>query len=106
MYTIYTDKPKGKFIQSKGMGDANLNFKLRSDECFTGKYNRVHWFLRQAFNNPGVTQYTYNEESSSYEYESRALWDPETRIMTTNLYCPFSYGHHIGSTCGCCGQKD
>ena len=104
MQTHYTDKPLSRLPLTKGMADSVLNFGARSKDALlvTGT---LPSFMRQAIQNPGVLQVRYHEENW-YEYEDRATYDPENNTMTTNLYCPFSYGHHVGSTCSCCGQKD
>jgi hypothetical protein len=108
MHIEYTDKPKGNFPLSRGMGDDVLNMRNRTLEVLAeDRTNILGWFLKQAVNNPGVRQYRYHEEPSNrYEYEDRALYDPTTNTITTNLFCPISYSHHIGQTCGMCDMKD
>jgi hypothetical protein len=108
MHIEYTDKPKGRLPLSKGMADDVLNMRTRTQANLAeDHHNFLGWFLRQAVANPGVLQVRYHEEPGNrYEYEDRATYDSITNTITTNLYCPVSYGHHIGQTCGMCGLKD
>ena len=104
-YIKYTDKPIGKLRQSKGMDDDVLKFGTRTKEDLLSQYGSLGSFMKQAIRNPGVLQVRYHEENH-YEYEDRATYNEKENTMITNKYCPYSSGHHIGSTCGCCGQKD
>ena len=108
MHINYTDKPQGMLPLSKGMADWELNMGKRTkDQLLEDRLglNLLGWFLRQALANPGVLQVRYHEENG-YEFEDRAIYDEATNIITTNEWCPVSFGHHVGQTCGMCGMKD
>ena len=68
--------------------------------------HHCHWLWRRAVENPNEEQ-VWEYEENGYKYKRVAVYDPETKIMTTNLAgCPHSYSHHIGLTCKICNQKD
>jgi len=96
----YTEQPKNELPRATGMTN-ELNYKHTDIE------NGLNpgWLYKLAFASPNVRISRYHEENG-YEYETFAIWNPETKIMVTSRYCTHSSGHHIGSTCGVCGQKD
>ena len=109
MFIQYTDKPKGVLKQSKGMADWELNMGKRTRVELLEEgigLSLLGMFLRKAVANPGVLQVRYHEENGRCEFEDRAIYDPVTNIITTNLFCPVSYHHHVGQTCSMCGLKD
>jgi hypothetical protein len=62
--------------------------------------------LKQAVLKPGKWVRRWFEENG-YQYEDHAKYDPKTNTIQTNdICCPSVCWHHVGSTCGVCGQKD
>jgi len=106
MYINYTSRPLNKLKRAKGLPDAEFKLGSSSVESLLSRYSSISTFWKEAIKNPGTTLKRYHEENS-YEYEDRVTYNAETNTITANTYsCPYSYNHHIGSTCGCCGQKD
>jgi len=108
MRNMTTETRKGKLPFASGHASKGwtLNFKGRDlSKEVRKKYNPLPHLFNQAIDNPGVKQ-SYFFEENGYEYEAHATWDPETQTMLTNQVCPYRYGHHVGSICSCCGQKD
>jgi hypothetical protein len=98
--------PRGVLPRATGLPDFPFQFHKTTKAQLLDKYSSISRFFKQAIQNPGVTQYNYFEENG-YEYESRATYHEDTNTIIANTYvCPYSYNHHVGSTCGCCGLKD
>ena len=95
-----TEQPKNELPRAN-TGTNELNYKNSDIE------NGLNpgWLYKLAFATPNVRISRYFEENG-YEYELFANWNPETRIMETSRYCTNVSGHHLGQTCGVCGQKD
>lgn len=105
MAQFYTE-PKNRLPRATGMGDSEYKFGKRTKkQLLAWPHVSISKFWRDAISNPGVIQVLYWEENG-YEYERRATYHEETNTMISNDYCPFYYNHHVGNTCGCCGQKD
>ena len=100
------DKPRGVLPRATGLPDMEFKLGKRKKKDLLSKYSILGYFYKRAIANPGTTQYEYTEENG-YEYERRATYNKASKtIITNDLACPVSYGHHIGSTCAMCGQKD
>jgi len=115
MKTKYTNKPNNVLPRAIGMDESVYNLSKRITEPYNPEEKKIETRLRrqfwgalfeQAYQNPYQTQRRYLEEYG-YEHEERATWFPESKIMVSNSgRCPAYSGHHIGSTCGVCGQRD
>jgi hypothetical protein len=108
MYTEYYAVPKDRLKRATGMPDVTLNLNPRTkEELLQGPpYALLNLFQRQAITNPGVTIRRYHEENN-HEYEDRVLYNEASNTLITNdIRCPMYCHHHVGQTCGMCGQKD
>jgi hypothetical protein len=93
--------PKGRLKLSKGLNDSTFHMGERTKIEIKGLCG---WFIAKAVDNPGITQYRYHEENN-YEYEGRAVYnEKDNTVITNTVYCPIRYNHHVGSTCGMCGE--
>lgn len=111
----YTDKPNNVLPRATSINDSVYNLSRKITEPYNPKEKEIETKLRKqfwgalferAYRNPYKTQRRYIE-NNGYEHEQRATWFPDTKKMVSNIgRCPVSYGHHIGSTCGICGQRN
>ena len=100
------DKPRGVLPRATGLPDMELKLGKRTKRDLLSRYSILGYFYKRAITNHGITQFEYTEENG-YEYERRATYNEATNtIITNDIACPVAYGHHIGSTCSMCGQKD
>jgi hypothetical protein len=107
---IIGNPPKNKLPRAKGhdewknvykFGKRDMPKEVAEDKYHTG----ISGILKQAVLHPGDRVVRYCEENG-YEYETYAIYDPVANIITSNYFgCPRSSSHHLGSTCGCCGQE-
>ena len=98
MRQTITEQPKNELPRAKkGYNDLNYKHTDIENGLNTG------WLYKLAFASPNVEISRFFEENG-YEYEMFATWNPETRIMRTSEYCTNVHHHHLGSTCGVCGQ--
>jgi hypothetical protein len=84
-----------------------LNFKeqVASLEKY-GKYHHLHWLWKKAVENPNEL-HTWEFDENGQHYIKKALYDPETKLMHTNLAgCPSRAGHHVGMLCSVCGNDE
>ena len=105
----FTDAPRGILPKAKNFDpstDRSMNFSkyndsLLKDALGENHAHRFHWLYIKAMRHPVETQCTYFEENG-YEYEYRATWIPDTKVMVTNMsFCPNS-AWHSGNTCPVC----
>lgn len=102
---FYFDAPRGVLPKAGDLGECILRFGKHSADDIL-KHGSGTFLNRCAVDNPGVQQDIYFEENG-YEYHRWAIYDEKTNTIRTNEGgCPFTYSHHIGNTCKCCGQVD
>jgi len=108
MFIKYTDKPRGVLKMATGQPDITLNLNpWKKEDLLQGPpCSLLNLFQRQAVASPGITFKRYHEENN-LEYEDRVTYNETTNTLITNdIRCPMYCHHHLGSTCGMCGQKD
>jgi hypothetical protein len=105
--TKYFEKPRSVLPRATGPGECIFTFGTRDlvADVKGTYYHFIGGILRKAVLSPGVRVTEYFEENG-YEYETYAIYHPvDNTIHTNDIRCPNYCHHHLGSTCGVCGQE-
>jgi hypothetical protein len=95
----FYEEPKNKFPRATGQPTVTFNLKHYNKENLTK-------IQRKAVEVAYIRHSRYCEENG-YEHELWYLYERDTETLYTNdIQCPNVCHHHIGSTCGVCGQVD
>lgn len=94
--------------------EARYNLTESFVENINSKYCRQHWLIRKAINNPNKEiEYWYEDKHWGKvirRYRCIVVFSNNRNVLIAKgnapFTCPHYTGHHVGSTCGTCGQVD